>query len=308
MKRRFPPLNALRAFEATARLLSFQKAADELNVTHSAISHQIKKLEQDLGAELFSRLGRRIVLTDLGGRYYVDIYAALQRIEHSTIEIFGEPDQGELTVQFYMGIASRWLVSRLGDFLQQYPGIHIELFSPYFGWLYERNSADLGIVYAEELDKNLTYHHLFKGALIPVCSPLLFAEKRCDSLDDLLTKPLLHVSESPNNVAYWLTHQGIINCSDVVIKEGYDNHQLALEAAIAGQGVAIIPTFFACGDIASGKLIVPIEKNAPEMGNWYIVYPNSSLDNSKALFFSNWLYKAIEQDQVLQKYIYETKP
>ncbi|WP_133011333.1 LysR substrate-binding domain-containing protein [Marinomonas flavescens] len=303
MKRRLPSLNALRAFEVTARLLSFQQAANELNVTHSAVSHQIKKLEQDLGAELFVRMGRRVALTNLGQRYYQDVHDALQIIERSTEEIFGEPDQGKLVVQFYMGIASRWLVPRLGFFRQQYPELNVELFSTYFSWEYEKSASDLGVVYTEEKDHHLSYQYLFKGSLVPVCSPNLFSEQACSSLAELLTKPLLHVSESPENLSHWLQQQGVMSLDNLEVKVGYDNYQLVLEAAIAGQGVAFVPAFFCCGDIASGKLTVPIELIAPEIGSWYIVYPAASRDNSRVNYFVNWLNKMIEQDSVLQRYL-----
>ncbi|MFI8620860.1 MULTISPECIES: LysR substrate-binding domain-containing protein [Pseudomonadota] len=305
MKRRLPSLNALRAFEVTARLLSFQQAANELNVTHSAISHQIKKLEQDLGAELFVRMGRRVALTNLGQRYYQDVHDALQIIEHSTEENFGEPDQGKLVVQFYMGIASRWLVPRLGFFRQQYPSLNVELFSTYFSWEFEKSTADLGVIYSEEKDHNLSYQYLFKGSLVPVCSPTLFSKQACSSLTELLTKPLLHVSESPKNLSYWLQQQGVMSLDQLEVKEGYDNYQLVLEAAIAGQGIAFVPAFFCCGDIASGKLVVPLEQTVPEIGCWYLVCSATSRINSRANYFISWLSKMIDQDVVLQKYLQE---
>lgn len=302
MKRHFPPLNALRAFEATARLLSFQQAARELNVTHSAVSHQIKKLEQELGAALFARLGRSIVLTPLGKRYYAEIHEALQQIERSTLELFGEPDQGDLTVQVYMGIASRWLVQRLGGFRQRFPAIHIELYNSYLSWDYERDAADVGIIYAEEIDSSLSYQRLFQGNLIPVCSPQLFSNGECESLEQLLEKPFLDVSESPDNLPHWLSSMGLERGAVSVISE-HDNHLLALEAAITGAGVAIVPAFFGCGDIASGKLVVPLPMTAPERGTWYLVQQNANLANSRAICFSNWLNRELMQDPVLQQYI-----
>lgn len=302
MKRHFPPLNALRSFEATARLLSFQQAAKELNVTHSAVSHQIKKLEQDLGASLFSRLGRSIALTELGKRYYVEIHAALQQIERSTIELFGEPDQGDLIVQAYMGIASRWLVQRLGGFRQKYPAIHIELYNSYLSWGFERDAADIGIIYAEEVDSSLSYQKLFRGNLIPVCSPQLFDGKDCDSLADLLSKPFLNVSESPDNLPHWLAKQGL-GADAVEVDSEHDNHLLALEAAITGAGIAVVPAFYCCGDLANGKLVVPIALTVPELGSWYLVQQPANLVNSRAIYFSNWLLRELARDPVLQQYI-----
>lgn len=304
MKRRFPPLNALRAFEATARLLSFQQAANELNVTHSAVSHQIKKLEQDLGSPLFNRLGRAIELTTSGKRYYTEIHAALRQIESSTIEIFGEPGEGDLTVQVYMGIASRWLVQRLGGFRQQHPAIHVELHNSYLSWDFERNASDIGIIYAEEIDPSLSYERLFRGNLLPVCSPHLFSGQQCETLEQLIEKPFLNTAESPNNLSHWLRAQNLSEHS-VNIASEHDNHLLALEAAIAGAGVAVIPAFFACGDLAEEKLIVPLPLTAQEIGSWYLVQLNANLSNSRAICFSNWLHRELALDPILQRFVYE---
>ncbi len=300
MKRHFPPLNALRAFEATARLLSFQHAAKELSVTHSAVSHQVKKLEQELGEPLFERLGRRIALTDVGQRYFVEIHAALNLIERSTLEIFGDPDQGELTVQVYLGIASRWLVQRLGLFRQQYPGIRIELYSSYLGWEFEPHAADIGIIYSEQTQPGLAYKLLFKGALIPVCSPRLFPNEQPPSLDALLNKPFLSINESPDNLRAWLHAQGLDEVQ-VTVASVHDNHQLAMEAAIAGEGIAIVHSFFACGDLASGKLIVPIDRSIPEIGAWYLLQPSQNQGDPKVSLFSNWLYQQLANDEYLQR-------
>ncbi|OMH29144.1 LysR substrate-binding domain-containing protein [Motiliproteus sp. MSK22-1] len=300
MKRHFPPLHALRAFEATARLLSFQQAAQEMNVTHSAISHQIKKLETELGKPLFERLGRSIALTDEGQRYFNEIHLALNKIEFSTQEIFGEPDQGDLIVQVYMGIASRWLVPRIGDFRTLFPGIHIELSSSYQGWDFDPYMADLGIIYTEKKAPGLIYQRLFKGTLIPVCSPDLF-DVESGSLDDLLDQPFLTITESPNNLYYWLQYLGVKDDRVKVLSE-HDNHLLTLEAAIAGEGVAIVHSFFASGDLASGKLIKPTEIQVPEQGAWYLIQSARNASDSKIARFSSWLHQQIAADQSLGRY------
>ncbi len=297
MKRHFPPLNALRAFEATARLKSFQKAADELNVTHSAVSHQIKKLEQQLGQLLFQRLGRTIAVTDVGQRYFVEIQAALNQIERSTLTLFGEPDAGELTVQAYMGIAARWLVPRLGLFRQQYPAIQVELYNSYLAWDFEPDKADLGLIYTEETKPGLVYQPLFKGSLIAVCSPQLFGTATVDR-NTLLSQPFLPISESPRNLPTWLLAQGL---DEQQVKMGYhqDNHLLALEAAIAGQGIAIVQSWFASADLASGRLVMPVDDSIPELGAWYLVQSARSLPDSKVINFANWLHHQLTCEQHL---------
>ncbi len=300
MKRRFPPLHALRAFEATARLLSFQQAADELSVTHSAVSHQIKKLEEALGQPLFERLGRSIALTDAGRRYFVEIHAALNQIEHSTQMIFGEPDKGNLTVQVYMTIGSRWLIQRLGHFRQQYPDIHIELYNSFLDWDFEPHAADIGIIYSESCDQGLEYQQLFRGCLIPVCSPDLLTDGEVKSAAELLQLPFLNISESPDNLPAWLSAQGV-DIDQVRVVSEHDNHLLALEAAIAGQGIAVVHSYFASGDLASNKLVIPLQRFIAEPGAWYLVQSAQHLTDRKISYFASWLHRQIAGDQWLHR-------
>jgi len=300
MKRRFPPLNALRAFEATARLLSFQAAAKELNVTHSAISHQVKKLEEELGQHLFQRLGRSIALTALGHHYFIDVQQALNLIESSTNRYFGDPDKGDLIIQTYMGIASRWLVPRLGHFRALYPNINIALSSSYNDWEYEEGISDLGIIYSENKHIGLEYQALFKGVLIPVCSPQFLVQNNINDRQALLRQPFLNIRESPLNLTTWLNQQNL-ELSDVDIISEHDNHQLALEAAIAGKGVAVVHSFFACGDLTNKNLVIPIDIQVDEIGEWYFVQPVKRFSDSKINYFSNWLYHQIASDDHLLK-------
>ncbi|MDO6562792.1 LysR substrate-binding domain-containing protein [Amphritea sp. 1_MG-2023] len=300
MKRHIPSLQALKAFEATARLLSFQQAAKELNVTHSAVSHQIKKMEQELGKPLFERLGRSIALTDVGALYAAQIRQALHDIEASTQRLFGDPDKGELSLQIYMGIGSRWLVPRLGDFRDQYPDINIELYSSYYDWDFELNSADIGIIYSDNPESGLIYQQLFKGTLIPVCSPALMQGKSAINLDQLLAMPFLNIAESPLNLPRWLQHVGVTEPQINIVSE-HDNHQLALEAAIAGKGVAIVHSFFASGDLSHNNLIIPMNHQVPEIGAWYLVQPSGTLSDSKVSHFARWLHHQIAHDEALRR-------
>jgi LysR family glycine cleavage system transcriptional activator len=300
MKRHFPPLNTLRAFEATARFLSFQLAAKELNVTHSAISHQIKKLEEELGQQLFQRLGRSIALTAVGHNYFIDIQKALNQIESSTYHHFGDPDKGDLIIQTYMGIASRWLVPRLGQFRKLYPDINIQLYSSYNDWEFEDNTSDLGIIYSESTHLGIEYQALFKGLLMPVCSPDFLRDNPITDLASLLACPFLDVRESPLNLNTWLKAQHS-KLGDVQVVSKHDNHQLALEAASAGQGIAIVHSFFACADLANNKLVMPLDLTVDEIGQWYFVQPVKRFSDSKINYFSNWLYHQISSDQALLK-------
>lgn len=302
MKRYSPPLNSLRAFEATARLLSFQHAAKELNVTHSAISHQIKKLENDLEAVLFLRQGRSIQLTEVGRLYYEEVHAALQRIEQSTQELFGDPYDGELTIQTYMSIMSHWLMQRLGSFIKQFPHLRVQLYNNYLNWDFDKEKADVGLIYSENPTDDLVYQPLFRGSLVPICSPALIKDREIENVEQLCKLPFMNVTESPKNLPNWLRSQGL-NRQRIKLKGEHDNYSLALEAVAAGQGVAIVPIFFATGDIANGTVVIPLECAIPESGNWYFVQGASLLNNSRVTSFSEWLQRELATDQILQKYL-----
>lgn len=304
MKRHTPPLNALRAFEATARLLSFQHAARELNVTHSAVSHQIKKLESDLEIPLFLRHGRSVELTDIGRLYYGEIHQAFRRIEQSTIELFGEPNKGELTVHTYIGIISLWLIQRLSRFRQQFQNIQVELYNNYLGWDFEKDKADIGVIYSEQPTDDLIYHPLFRGSLVPVCSPQFLAENPCRSLNDLCRLPFLNVMESPPNLSLWAKHHGVRQDRLKIVNE-LDNCVLAVESSANHMGVAVVPIYFASAYLAANKLVVPIEYTAPERGCWYLVQEAEFLNNSRATCFGHWLRQELREDEILQRYCIE---
>lgn len=301
MKRFMPPLNALRAFEATARLLSFQQAAKELNVTHSAVSHQVKKLESDIECSLFLRQGRHIKLTEKGAQYYVEIHEVFRRIEHSTAEIFGDPNVGDLKIQAYFGIIAHWLIKRLGDFRQHYPKININLYNNYLSWEYEKDKADIGIIYSEKTNDELIYHPLFRGALVAICSPEFKQANPNISTHNIKSLPIIDVSEAPNNLRNWFKGIGL-TLEDVCIKEVQDNYLLAMESVAMGKGIAIVPIFFASSEIANGSLVVPIEYTFPEIGSWYLVQQPDYLLNSRATCFSHWLKRQLEEDIVLKQY------
>ena len=119
-------------------------------------------------------------------------------------------------------------------------------------------------------------------------------------MQELLEKPFLPITESPLNLPAWLKAQGLTE-ADVKLGIPQDNHLLALEAAIAGQGIAIVQSFFASGDLASGRLVIPIDRTIPELGAWYLVQSSRSMHDSKVTYFANWLYHQLSADKMLVK-------
>jgi len=296
MVRTLPPLTALRAFEAAARNLSFRAAADELNVTHSAVSHQIKALETDLGVKLFNRTTRRVELTSAGQQYFPVLREALDRIGRETEKLRGTRAAGVLTVQVYVTIAMRWLLPRLAAFRRIAPDIEVRLSTTFRDWEYEREGIDVGLVLANRYDSDLHYRILFRGELFPVCSPdLLHGANALRQPEDLARVPLLSVYTAPGHWDRWLRNVGLADLPrDTSLQ--FDTYILALEAAIAGEGVALTNAPFVGPDLRAGRLVRPFEATVAQEGAWYIVCDDGRQDEPKIKRFSDWLAAQIASD------------
>ena len=173
LTRRLPPLNALRAFEAAARHLSFTKAADELAVTQAAISRQVKSLEDFLGTRLFNRVNRGLVLTDDGQAYWPELRDAFDGIDQATLRLRANDSSGTLTVSVLSSFAARWLVPRLGRFRELQPDIDV-LVAPKDEFVdFQRENVDVGIRYGRGIYPGLRTDPLLEEEIFPVCSPAL---------------------------------------------------------------------------------------------------------------------------------------
>ncbi|HEY5701165.1 MAG TPA: transcriptional regulator GcvA, partial [Gammaproteobacteria bacterium] len=193
MSRKLPPLNALRAFEAAARHLSFTRAAAELHVTQAAVSHQVKSLEDYLGIKLFRRFNRSLLLTDEGQAYLPTMTRAFDLMNDATARLVKKDPSGPLTVSVLPSFAARWLVPRLGRFRRAHPEVDLRIDPAadlaYFG----RGDVDIGIRYGRGDYPGLRADRLMAEDIFPVCSPALLAgEHPLDDPEDLAYHTLLH--------------------------------------------------------------------------------------------------------------------
>ena len=178
-RRDLPPLRALTAFEAAARLGSFRLAAGELGITRSAVSHQVKSLEQRLGVQLFRRDARRAELTQTGHTYYPAVREAFDMIEAQTRALKPPAADNELTVQVYVTVALKWLIPRLHDFERRFPDMKVRLSTSYFDWDFDEKNVDAGFILARNRSPEHYYRTLFRSMLTPVCSPALMQRSKC---------------------------------------------------------------------------------------------------------------------------------
>lgn len=296
MARRLPSLSALRAFEAAARHLSFRRAAEELNVTHSAISHQVRGLEEGLGIALFDRTARSVALTEEGAFYYPILRDSFDRIADGTRFLTATSAPGVLTVQVYITVAMRWLVPRLYDFHHRDPGVQVRLTTSYLDWEFDRSDADVAVLFVRKKQRDLHYTPLFDGLLTPVCAPsLLNGQAMLNSTKQLAGFDLLRVYTAPDEWNDWLQEAGMPELAE---RPGptFDSYILAIQAAIEGQGIALVNGPWARDDIRAGRLVKPLPQELRYPGAWCMVCKKERRNEPAIKRFQNWLLSQVDTD------------
>ena len=301
-RRDLPPLRALTAFEAAARLGSFRLAANELSITRSAVSHQVKSLEQRLGVQLFRRDARRAELTELGHTYYPAVRDAFDQIEVQTRALRPSTADNELTVQVYVTVALKWLIPRLHDFERRYPDMKVRLSTSYFDWDFDEKNVDAGFILARNRSPSHYYRPLFRSLLSPVCAPeLMKGPNAIRTPEDLRKHKLLYVYTADEDWHLWLQAAGItgIKLSD---RLAFDSYILAQEAAVEGRGVAMTIGPFASEEIKSGRLVRPFPLMVPHRLQWLFACNAEHRMKPKIKRFEDWLVKQVNADPALEPY------
>lgn len=302
MPARLPSLNALRAFEASARQRSFSRAAEELNVTPAAISHQIKGLEEYLGAGLFRRAKGTLMLTEAGQRLLPGIRRGFDAFREA-MENFGAYDKtGPLNVTMTPSIAAKWLIPRLEHFNRQHPEIDIRITTSMEMVDFDREGIEIGIRYGRGDYPGLVSELLLSSEVSPVCSPqLLNGDKPLRHPRDLANFTLLH-DDSPlhddthPNWSMWLRAAGV---PEIDASHGlhFDNASSSMSAAVEGVGVALGRSALADKDIAAGRLVRPFELRLQSDFGYYVVYPEQNLKRAKVAAFRDWLFAEVTADR-----------
>lgn len=289
--RRLPPMNAIRAFESAARHLSFSHAAQELHVTHSAISQQVKLLESWLEINLFIRKNNGLVLTEQGRQYLPSIRHILDTLHDATEQIQSQKIDVVLTISVLPNFAIHWLIPKLHSFQKQYPRIKIKIISASLSLdtLYE--SCDLAIRPFQPMT-NYRFDWLCSARLMPVLSPALQKKHQITTPKDLQDLPKIHITHSPEDWVRWLN---IYNLTDESQKNSmaFDSHAVALEAATHGLGVLMGQTPFINHLLEQQRLIAPFTESMDSGRSWYLVSTRSGLPN-KADLFRQWLLTQVD--------------
>jgi len=284
-----PPLHALPAFEAAARLGSFLAAAEALHLTPSAISHRIRQLEEHLGQALFERRHRAIVLTAAGRRYLAVVRDALLRLDEASAALRA-PNRERLRISAAPALGSKWLVSRVAEYQELHPEIEFSLGTATGLGPLLNGEADIGLRYGEEEWPGLLAWKLFEERVFPVCSPTLAANLQVPADLDrvrLLRHPLLSWQR-------WFAAAGVQH-PEPATGPRYEDALLMLEAAVAGHGVALMATTLAAPYLAAGSLIRPFKEDCPDR-SFYVVAPPAAQDKPAIITFIRWLLRSTVQN------------
>jgi LysR family glycine cleavage system transcriptional activator len=287
--RKLPPLNALKGFEATTRRESVREAAEELCLTHPAVSYQIQVLEQDLGVPLFSRTGRSLVPTEEGRQLYKHVRSALEMLIEGAESVRRTRAGTPLRVQTYVTASIRWLARKLPDFVAQYPETRLQLSTCAFDWDFDDSSADVGLVYcAEAPGPEYRWVPLFEYTLKPVCSPALATLLGpAPSPLKLLEQPLVEIYSEQHNWDIWFeaAHLQYSTQPAIVV----DTLAVALEIALEGRGVALVNGPYAEEDLAAGRLVQPVQHQVTCPGAWGLICRQDAYANERVKTFMDWL-------------------
>lgn len=286
-----PSLNALRAFEASARHLSFTEAARELNVTQGAVSRHVAALEMELGVKLFQRHHRAVELTPKGDIYFRALRDAFERIRDATASIFGASATPALRVKLPPTFAIRWIVPRLARLHALDRALDVQITTSHGPADFDREEIDVAIHSGDAPPPGVVAVRLMGETLTPVCSPDLLKRGRAlRKPADLARHTLLCSLHRPDDWPAWLA---AANVAGVDGNSGlkFENSSLAYQAAIDRLGVAMAQTALVADDIGAGRLVAPFRLRVPTRGAYFLIYPARSRGLDKVRRFETWLRK-----------------
>ncbi|SDI34962.1 LysR substrate-binding domain-containing protein [Propionivibrio dicarboxylicus] len=294
MKSDLPPLDALVVFETVARRLSFARAAEELFLTPSAVSHQIAKLEQFLGFLLFERLSKGIALSKAGEDYLKRVAAALGAIGSATNDI-RKGVKNSLNVHASTSIASLWLMPRLGAFVRAHRDIALSLSASPVNSDFALGQVDVDIRYGVPDWPNLVVEPIFEENILPLASPDLLMREPVHSPTDLLERPLIQSTVSVVQWRDWFSSRGIDTVPERFAFR-FDRAAMSLEAAVQGFGIALESQKIAAQHIANGQLLPVFHADwGIRVHAHFVVYPERNAQRQEVAQFLVWLREQAEQ-------------
>jgi LysR family glycine cleavage system transcriptional activator len=286
-----PSLNALLVFETAARHQSFTRAAAELGVTQTAVSHQVRSLEEELGVGLFRRSPRGLALTTEGQAWAGELHRIFHRLRAANAKLrsTAQRDRPLVAVSIIPSFAARWLVPRLGRFLEQHPNIDLRLSASEQLVDFDFEPFDLGIRYGSGRYPGLVCQKIADDAWVVVAAPALLARAKTRSAADLAKQTLLY-DDDPDVWSRWFEASGERDFAGARRHEISDSAML-VEAAIRGQGIALARWALACDELASGRLslVFPKQRPMPTGRAYYLTGPRDAFRRPPVAAFREWV-------------------
>ncbi|MGH1412394.1 MAG: LysR substrate-binding domain-containing protein [Pelagimonas sp.] len=286
-QRRFlPSISSLLALEAVSRLGSASAAAKDLSLTQSAVSHQLKQLEAQMGVDLIARDQLKLSLTPAGLEFVKEARFLLERLSQASIKLRANPSGGSLNLSILPAFGLNWLAPRLKDFARLNPEVTVNLQTHSLPFGFEDNPAQAAIHYGKKDWPDVNYMPLFPKQVLPVCAPSVLEHSVKDARQ-LLTLPLLHLETHPDSWERWFHHLG----HSVSGLEGmlFDQSSTMTQAAVHGLGVALVPDFLAEDEIERGRLVLAFDGPLVSLGGYFLVWPTSQDRHVPLIRFRNWL-------------------
>jgi len=285
VSRILPSLNAVRAFEAAGRHVSFTKAAAELNVTHGAVSRQVALLEDWLGVALFRRTPSQLILTDAGRTYLGDVTAALDRLALASMHVIGQAAPTSLSLNAPPTFAMRWLLARMSRFLRRRPDVEIRITTSVAPVNFQENTYDIAIRGAQAPLAGCISKPFMTELIVPVCHVDLVEGGRLRVPEDLACQSLISYATEPYSWDQWLKRVGVPELRRSSTLK-FEQMYLGLQAAAEGLGVVLVPLFLAIDDLIAGRLCAPF---GPLGAKQRLYYANAVHGGAAIDAFFEWL-------------------
>ncbi|WP_431857101.1 transcriptional regulator GcvA [Azospirillum sp.] len=298
MADRLPPLQTLRAFEATGRRLSMTLAAEELHVTHGAVSRQIRALEDHLGVQLFRRLTRRIEFSDEGSAFFAVVTRLLSELSREAENIRRRNDTARLVVSSGVSFASKWLTPRLHRLMARYPDYDVHLEVTDVAIDFSKSQADVAMRYGSGRYPHADSERIMNETVSPVCSPEYREQMGgLRTAKDIASSRLIHENGMKADWNRWFRVMGIP--APGARGPGYSHGSMSIEAAIRGEGVALGRSVLVSEDIAASRLVALFPEARLDVEYGYdLVYPMGHRDHPKVCAVRAWIKDEVQQFKV----------
>jgi LysR family glycine cleavage system transcriptional activator len=292
-RRLIPDVTTLQAFECAARHGSFTQAAHELNLTQSAVSRQIKDLEEQLGVLLFERVRQRVVLSDDGRRFLPEVRKLLHQTEETMLRAMASASsEHSLSIATLPTFGSRWLTPRIPGFLAEHPGTIINIASRSAPFDFDEENFDLAIHYGQPVWARAACSYLCSEEILPAASPELLKAWNPSEPKDLEAAPLLHLATRPKLWAQWFELNG--GSADTAYRgHRFDQFSMVIESAVAGLGFALLPKYLIEQELANGPLAVVFDRPMETENSYYLVVPEGKLENPLSQAFRAWIARQV---------------